>query len=298
MNWVIYFFGSGTAFFGGVTLVMVAVALVACCQGKWLASMATLAAVLGLLFIFLSATPLPYWFYAVARAGTMVWLGCERWSSKLLSDRRLWLRLAVVGLWGGAAAMEIPFHLVPIIGAPPLPALYILGDSVAAGMNETRKDTWPALLAAQHHNIEVHDHSQMGAKVRTMLRKTESLTLGDGLILLEIGGNDLLSSTSAGEFERNLDELLSRLCGPTRVVVMFELPLPPLANEFGRAQRRLAAKYQVHLIPKRIFVAVLTAEGATVDGIHLSPQGHQLMAETVWGLLRKAFRHRLYTKAQ
>ncbi len=36
------------------------------------------------------------------------------------------------------------------------------------------------------------------------------------------------------------------------------------------------------LIPKRCLIDVLTAEDATVDGVHLSRQGHQLMAETVW----------------
>lgn len=285
MNWVIYFFGSGNAFFGGVALVVAGVALVTYCQKKWSPAAANLGTLLGLLLIALSATPLPYWFYAVAGGVTLLWLAAERW--QLFLNRRRWLRVGVVVLWSAATLTELPYHLLPTLAPTGQPKLYIFGDSVAAGMDETKKDTWPALLT--RHGIEVHDHSQMGATVRTMLRKTESLSLGDGLVLLEIGGNDLLGSTAVEDFERGLDELLSRLCGPGRVVVLFELPLPPLANEFGRAQRRLAAKYRLHLIPKRIFVGVLTADGATLDGIHLSQQGHQLMAETVWDLLQPVF---------
>jgi len=43
------------------------------------------------------------------------------------------------------------------------------------------------------------------------------------------------------------------------------------------------------LIPKRIFVSVLTTDQATVDSVHLSRYGHELMAATVWSLIRPAY---------
>ena len=70
---------------------------------------------------------------------------------------------------------------------------------------------------------------------------------------------------------------------------MFELPLPPLSNEYGRIQRRLARRYQVRLIPKRIFISVLAGGGATLDSIHLSDDGHQRMAAEVWKVLAPAY---------
>ena len=66
---------------------------------------------------------------------------------------------------------------------------------------------------------------------------------------------------------------------------MFELPLPPLAFRYGETQRRLAAKYEVALLPKRLLIGVLTSSGATVDGIHLAPNGHERMAKLVEKLL-------------
>ena len=81
-----------------------------------------------------------------------------------------------------------------------------------------------------------------------------------------------------------LEALLEAACAPGRHVVMLELPLPPLFNGFGLAQRRLAKKYGVQLVPKRYFGKVLCAPDATVDGLHLSHTGHALMAETLWAL--------------
>ena len=130
----------------------------------------------------------------------------------------------------------------------------------------------------------------MGATVGSALRHLEKEPLGDGLVLLEIGGNDLLGTTTVTDFEDLLDRLLVEVCRPGRVVVMLELPLPPFCNDYGRAQRRLAAAHGVTLIPKRWLVDVLTANGATVDGIHLSQEGHELMAEKVWRLLKPALR--------
>ena len=50
----------------------------------------------------------------------------------------------------------------------------------------------------------------------------------------------------------------------------------------------MAAKHGATLIPKRAFIAVLTADGATVDGIHLTPLGHARMADLVWSVVRPA----------
>jgi acyl-CoA thioesterase-1 len=290
MNGVIYFFGGGEAFFAGVGLVLVSAAVQTLYHRKWVTSASTLVAFLGLILIALSATPLPYWFYGAAGTISLLWLLAERLEGKPAKRYRGCLRLAVVLIWSTAAVMEIPYQLAPTLKPAGRPTLYIFADSVTAGMGETSVDTWPQLLA-RSHSIDVQDHSQIGAKVSSMLRKAERVSLGDGIVLLEIGGNDLLGSTHASEFERQLDQLLLQVCGPGRIVLMFELPLPPFANEFGRIQRRLASKYQVKLIPKRIFVRLLTTDGATVDSIHLTQDGHERMAQTVWSLIQSAYEH-------
>jgi acyl-CoA thioesterase-1 len=288
MNWLIHFFGSGTAFFSGVGFVLAAIAFLCFCQRKWAMRSASLVALFGLILIALSATPLPYWFYGIAGMVSLLWLVAERSERKTIQKSRRWFRLTLVLLWSAGTLAEVPYHIAPTLKPAGRPTLYIFADSVTAGMGENSIETWPNLLA-RSHSIDVQDHSQMGAKVGSMLRKVEKLSIGDGIVLLEIGGNDLLGSTPATEFERDLDQLLAKVCRPGRTVIMFELPLPPFSNEFGRIQRRLAKNYQVHLIPKRIFVSVLTTDGATVDQVHLSRYGHELMAQTVWSLIQRAY---------
>ncbi len=71
---------------------------------------------------------------------------------------------------------------------------------------------------------------------------------------------------------------------------MLELPLPPTYNAFGLSQRRLARKYGVRLVPRRVLLGVLQGDGSTVDSIHLSLEGDRRMAAAIWGILHGAYR--------
>jgi lysophospholipase L1-like esterase len=101
------------------------------------------------------------------------------------------------------------------------------------------------------------------------------------VVLLEIGGNDLLMGVSSDDFGKGLDALLSKVTAPNRTVLMFELPLLPSKIAYGQIQRRLSAKYRVLLIPKRYFAQVIGDANATTDGLHLSTSGSRRMAALV-----------------
>jgi acyl-CoA thioesterase-1 len=287
MTWVIYLFGSGAAFFLGIGLILAGLGFFAYFQGGLGRAFASLLAVVGMLLVALSSTPLPYWFYAIAGMATVVWLFAERRTQGWLLARRNWLRAVVVALSSAAVALELPYHFSSMIVAEGHPTFYIIGDSVSAGMGG-EKETWPRILA-RTRPVEVVDLAQAGATAASALRQAESLPQEGGLVLLEIGGNDVLGSTSAAKFERDLGRLLDRVCLPGRAVLMFELPLPPFCNEYGRSQRRLAAEHGVTLVPKRVFASVLTGDEATLDSIHLDRAGHERMAEVVWSLIQPAF---------
>ena len=198
----------------------------------------------------------------------------------LFVDGALWL---VAGLW------EAAYHFPPTLKPSPARALTIIGDSVTAGLGEgDGEETWPTILG-RDHQITIQDISHVGETAASALRRIENQTLDAPVVILEIGGNDLLGSTSSQKFTVDLEALLARVCSPERQVVMFELPLPPFYNEYGRAQRALARKYGVRLLPKRLFLSVLAGEESTLDTIHLSPAGHQRMAKMVWEVVRDAF---------
>jgi acyl-CoA thioesterase-1 len=164
--------------------------------------------------------------------------------------------------------------------------IFVIGDSVTAGAGSER-ETWPDFLPSPGG---VESFARMGATTASALRdQCNHLPNEGGLVVIEIGGNDLLGETPSRTFERDLDLLLAQVAAPGRSVLMFELPLPPFCNEYGRIQRRLAARHNVKLIPKRIFIGVLSSPTATLDTIHLTAAGHQQMAAAVWCIVRPAY---------
>jgi hypothetical protein len=71
MSSVIYVFGSGLAFFIGICVVLAGVVSFVLSQKRWARALAFWSVVVGGLLIALSATPLPYWFYATAGSLTL-----------------------------------------------------------------------------------------------------------------------------------------------------------------------------------------------------------------------------------
>jgi acyl-CoA thioesterase-1 len=285
MNWLIHVFASGDAFFVGIAFVLATVIVFTFVQRSWVKIVGTLAVIVGLLLIVFSATPLPYSVYAVAGGATLLWLVEERSHRPVNVSRRKWIRGVVFVCWAITAGLEIPYHVVPRVESPRAAKICIVGDSLSAGLGQRGEYTWPRIIASETA-IEVVDCSGVGATAASALRQVQRFPQGPLLVLLEIGGNDLLGTTSAWAFERDLDRLLAAVCSPERVVVMFELPLPPFHNEFGRAQRTLAANNGVTLIPKRVLASVLTDSGGTVDSLHLSAEGHRKLAAAVLQMIR------------
>jgi acyl-CoA thioesterase-1 len=165
----------------------------------------------------------------------------------------------------------------------------VIGDSVTAGMGASDKSLrWPTLLAKEH-NLNIQDISHPGETAASALKRAKSQQIASPVVILEIGGNDLLGDTTSAQFSRDLDGLLAYVCARGRQVIMFELPLPPFQNEYGRIQRSLARKHNVHLVPKRVLLSILAANDSTIDTIHLTQAGHECMAASVWELVKSAF---------
>ena len=289
LDWFLYHVASGHAFFSGLALIAAAVGIgaITADTSRWRRVM-PIATLLGVLLVAVSATPLPWVMYAVFAVALATWIvvGARRTrlSNRAVASARILLGLFLIA----AAALELPWHIRPEVPTGSATALAVIADSVTAGIGENEAVTWPARLS-DRHGITVHDHSAMGATVASAREQAELLTPEDDVVLIEIGGNDLLGSTSAEDFASGLEALLRDVSKPGRTLVMFELPLPPTFNRYGMIQRRLATKYDVVLIPKRTLMGVLTGRAATLDSIHLSQPGHDRMAEVVWKIVSPAF---------
>jgi acyl-CoA thioesterase-1 len=284
VSFLIHYFVDGTAFFAGAAMLLL-LPLLPSAGKTWKARIVRVIAALGAAIVVLSGTPLPYWFYGVWAAAI---LACE------VARRRVWKlppsvalagRMAAASLTLAAGAMELPWQRAPSITLAPSQTVYVIGDSISAGLDPARKGAWPELLG-RRIEARVVNLAQAGAKVSGAVAQAAGVQEADAIVLVEIGGNDLML-TPAGAFAADLENLLRLVGGPQRRVFMIEVPSMPFGNQYGLAQRRLARKYGVTMIPRWLLVNVWATPGATLDGIHLSPAGHQQLATAIARLFKE-----------
>ena len=175
------------------------------------------------------------------------------------------------------AGSEFSHRKLPLIAGVRDSHLVIIGDSLSSGLGEATP--WPVVLE-ETSGIGVKNLARAGAGVHEALGMAAHVFSDDHVVLLEIGGNDLLAGLPSDKFAEGLEELLIKVCSPRRTVVMLELPLIPSKIGYGQVQRRLSEKYHVWLIPKRFLADGLRAD-TTSDGLHLSPRGAGRMAAFV-----------------
>lgn len=283
MNSIVFHIASGHAFFTGVILVIVAV-LFSISKRPFLNRLTVLVFLIGCIAIVLSSAALPYWVYAVATVITLAWI-----ASRFVVSWRRWTAYATIAIWLLAAFIEFPYHITHDLNPTSNHRITIVGDSVSAGVegNET-SETWPSIIGREHQ-LQVQDMSHVGETVASALSRAKSNVITGSVVVVELGGNDILGSTTSLKFESDLDELLGYLVANNRQIIMFEMPLPPFCHAFGRAQRTVAAKHNVTLVPKYIFLSVIAGDDFTLDSVHLSQSGHKFMADCVWRLLKTAF---------
>ena len=273
LRWAMFHFGSGDALFVGLFLLFLATRAEA---WNWRRRWASVSALVGMSWIVLSAWP-----YVALQVGLIaiaaIWLGYDALPTVVRKLPRFRWRRVVVALFLVAAVVELPYHRPLRLNVSGTPQIAVIGDSVTAGLEATDR-TW-SRQAAERFGWTVFDASQQGATAHTAPKQLAALDGRGQILVLEIGGIDILEQTPVDSFVRDLEALLQSARKKYPTMVMTEIPLPPLCNRYGMVQRRLSRKYGVRLIPKREFIAALASAGGTVDGMHLSDDGQTRLAE-------------------
>ena len=236
---------------------------------------------LGLVLVVMSATPLPCVGVVVFFLFFGLWY--LAWNLTYAAKFRFGSAIALAAVIVCICVMEYPFRKLPELRRPAGDRIAIVGDSISAGI-DLRVPSWPSLLQ-QEMGVRVRNLSQAGATTNDAIRMTQKLAEEDHLVLIEIGGNDLISGRSTEQFAGSLESLLSHVSIPGRTIIMMELPLLPDCIGYGLVQRQFARKYAVYLIPKRYFARVISGANATSDGLHLSADGSRRMAQLVAGVI-------------
>jgi len=281
MNRIALYFASGESLYLGAALLVLVVVLPIFLQRTWMLRIRNVGAWIALIFMVMACPPFALAVDLIFAAVFVLWFITSNQASPSQTSMRL-QRVSAVFLTALVlvlTAIEFSQRRMPRISGSTSDHLVVIGDSISSGINP-RVQAWPLVLQ-QRCGVDVRNLARPGAQVSEGLIIARGLTNNDHLLLIEIGGNDLLMGVSSDEYGKSLDALLSRVTAPNRTVVMFELPLLPNKIAYGQIQRRLSAKYRVSLIPKRYFAQVIGDANATTDGLHLSASGAQRMTSVV-----------------
>ncbi len=283
---MMYPFLSGMAFLGGTVFLMIAVGIYRL-RFKWTKVMGILWGLLALMVIVVSAEPLLFRVYSIwgiALAGVVI--------GSITKKRQLsnWSHVVFNVITLVILMQAINKQQLPVVFQGDYDEIYLIGDSVSAGIGGRDEIIWPAIFE-QETGCRVINAAVAGATAESALEQVDQIKEGGKkLVIVEIGGNDLLGQATPSDYYDNLERLIEAIRKKTDgPVVMLELPLLPFKNQFGMAQRQIARKYSINLAPRRYFAKVLCTPGATRDGAHLTPEGHQLMAQMMQQIVSKYF---------
>jgi acyl-CoA thioesterase I len=280
MNPVGLYFASGESLYIGAALLLLATILSIYLKRRWL-PLRNLLTFSAFALIVMACPPFSWSVDAIFLSTFAVWFFTSNLASPGYALAKLHVASAgvLLMLLLLLPAIELSHHSMPVIVGDVSDHLVVIGDSISSGI-DPHIATWPVVLQ-RITGVPVKNLARPGADTVEGQVMAQSITAQDHLVLIEIGGNDLLTGVSSNEFGQALNTLLAKVTSPGRIVLMFELPLLPHKISYGQIQRRLAAKYGAYLIPKRYFVEVIGGAGATSDGLHLSEVGARRMATLV-----------------
>ena len=174
---------------------------------------------------------------------------------------------------------------------PPLGAndvIVAFGDSLTYGTGAEERESYPAVLA-QLIGRPVVRAGVPGEVTAQGLRRLPSVIdeHRPRLVIVCLGGNDMLRKIGEGEIKRNLRDMLKMLSQSGIAAVLVGVPKPSLVMSAPGFYAELAREFGVPY-ESEIVTSVLRAADMKADPIHPNARGYRKMAEALAQLLREA----------
>jgi acyl-CoA thioesterase-1 len=177
------------------------------------------------------------------------------------------------------------------------PLVVFLGDSLTAGLGVDEDQAYPALvadrLAAAGHPVRVLNAGVSGDTTAGGLRRLEwLLAQHPRVVVVSLGATDGLRGLPIEESEANLRRIVTRAREAACDVLLLGMMVPPnygpdYATQFKAMFPRIAKDLDVPLVPFLLEGVGGRAELNQADGMHPTPAGHRIMADTVYPALEK-----------
>lgn len=172
------------------------------------------------------------------------------------------------------------------------------GNSLTAGYGVEPSEAFPALVGEKIDsagldytvvNSGLSGETTAGGKSRISWVMRQPVSV----FVLELGGNDGLRGLPLAQTRQNLQAIIDtvRLKSPDAKIVLAGMQIPPnlgtdYTREFRELFKEVADKNNAVLIPFLLENVGGIARLNQPDGIHPTPAGHKIVANTVWGVLK------------
>ena len=197
-------------------------------------------------------------------------------------------------------AMAVALAAAPAMASSTFSTTVFFGDSLTAGhgLEDPTDDAYPALIQkkieAAGLKWRVVNAGLSGETSAAGLRRVDwILRQPIDLFVLALGANDGLRGIDPAVTRTNLQGIIDKVRAkyPSATIVLAGMMLPPSMGEnYARSFREifpaLAEKNGLPLIPFLLEGVGGVPELNQADGIHPTPRGHAMVAETVWKVLK------------
>jgi acyl-CoA thioesterase-1 len=183
--------------------------------------------------------------------------------------------------------------------APAKKYIIFFGNSLTAGYGIEPGEAFPALIQQRIDslglNYTVVNAGLSGETTAAGLSRVDWV-IGQqpvDIFILELGGNDGLRGIEVAETKKNLTAIIEKVWAkhPNAAIILAGMMIPPnmgatYSNAFKAVFPAVAAETNVKLIPFILENVGGEKELNLEDGIHPTPEGHKLVRENVWAVLK------------
>jgi acyl-CoA thioesterase-1 len=175
--------------------------------------------------------------------------------------------------------------------------IMFFGNSLTAGYGIDPEQAFPAIiqdyLDSLGYDYQVVNAGLSGETTASGANRIEWVlrTIPD-IFVLELGANDGLRGLALSETPKNLQKIIDQVksANPSVKIIITGMEVPPnLGQDYTRQFReifpRLARKNEAILVPFLLEGVAGESNLNLEDGIHPTPEGHKIVARTVWTYL-------------
>src|SRR3989344_3170755 len=157
--------------------------------------------------------------------------------------------------------------------------IVFFGNSITAGQGAGADEDFPSLIG-KALNVPIVNAGVSGSTTRDALLRINKdvLSKNPSIVVIELGGNDLLEHVDIEVSRRNFDLILSKIKPTGAKIVILDVRFFVFQEKYETDLRDLAKKYDATYVPD-ILEGVIGDQSLKFDDLHPNARGYQKIAE-------------------